>query len=81
MAQARAIRLVQADIDGFAQKLVLEHRGRRHMIKLPLVGEFQIENALVAAGLAIGTRHEAALVFATLEHSKAQGTARARRRT
>jgi len=47
---------------------VLEHRGRRHMIKLPLVGEFQIENALVAAGLAIGTGSEATLVFATLEH-------------
>ena len=38
------------------------------MIKLPLVGEFQIENALVAAGLAIGTGSEPAAVFATLEH-------------
>jgi UDP-N-acetylmuramoyl-L-alanyl-D-glutamate--2,6-diaminopimelate ligase len=38
------------------------------MIKLPLVGEFQIENALVAAGLAIGTGNEPAAVLATLEH-------------
>ena len=62
------IRLVEADIDGFAQKLTLEHRGRRHAVRLPLVGEFQIENALVAAGLAIGTGSEPKAVFATLEH-------------
>jgi UDP-N-acetylmuramoyl-L-alanyl-D-glutamate--2,6-diaminopimelate ligase len=61
------IRLVQADIDGFAQKLDLEHRGRRHAVRLPLVGEFQIENALVAAGLAIGTGSEPKAVFAELE--------------
>ena len=54
-------------IDGFAQKLSLEHRGRKHTIKLPLVGEFQIENALVAAGLAIGTGSDAEKVFASLE--------------
>src|SRR6202051_2310386 len=52
------IRLIEADIDGFAQNLNLEHRGRRHAVRLPLVGEFQIENALVAAGLAIGTGSE-----------------------
>jgi UDP-N-acetylmuramoyl-L-alanyl-D-glutamate--2,6-diaminopimelate ligase len=61
------IRLVEADIDGFAQKLDLEHRGRRHAVRLPLVGEFQIENALVAAGLAIGTGSEPKAVFAELE--------------
>ena len=62
------IRLEAAAVEGFAQKLTLEHRGRRHMIKLPLVGEFQIENALVAAGLAIGTDSEVDAVFASLEH-------------
>jgi UDP-N-acetylmuramoyl-L-alanyl-D-glutamate--2,6-diaminopimelate ligase len=64
---AEGIRLVDAAIDGFAQKLVVEHRGRRHTIALPLVGEFQIENALVAAGLAIGTGSDADKVFASLE--------------
>ena len=44
------------------------HRGRRYSIRLPLVGEFQIENALVAAGLAIGTGSEPDQVFAALEH-------------
>jgi UDP-N-acetylmuramoyl-L-alanyl-D-glutamate--2,6-diaminopimelate ligase len=62
------IRLVGADVDGFAQRLALEHRGRKHMIKLPLVGEFQIENALVAAGLAIGTGSDVDAVLASLEH-------------
>ena len=62
------IRLVEAAVEGFAQRLTLEHRGRKHAIKLPLVGEFQIENALVAAGLAIGTGSEADAVFAALEH-------------
>jgi UDP-N-acetylmuramoyl-L-alanyl-D-glutamate--2,6-diaminopimelate ligase len=62
------IRLVEASVEGFAQKLTLEHRGRKHAIKLPLVGEFQIENALVAAGLAIGTGSEPGAVFAALEH-------------
>jgi UDP-N-acetylmuramoyl-L-alanyl-D-glutamate--2,6-diaminopimelate ligase len=62
------IRLVEAAVEGFAQQLVLEHRGRRHVLKLPLVGEFQIENALVAAGLAIGTGSAPAAVFSALEH-------------
>ena len=53
---------------GFAQKLELEHRGRKYSIRLPLVGEFQIENAIVAAGLAIGTGSGPDQVFAALEH-------------
>jgi UDP-N-acetylmuramoyl-L-alanyl-D-glutamate--2,6-diaminopimelate ligase len=62
------IRLVAGAIEGFAQRLVLEHRGREHIIKLPLVGEFQIENALVAAGLAIGTGSEPGAVLGALEY-------------
>jgi UDP-N-acetylmuramoyl-L-alanyl-D-glutamate--2,6-diaminopimelate ligase len=62
------IRLVDAAVEGFAQKLSLEHRGHRYTLKLPLVGEFQIENALVAAGLAISTGSEPAAVLAALEH-------------
>jgi len=62
-----AIRLVRVDIDGFAQKLVIAYRERERAITLPLVGEFQIENALVAAGLAIGTGSDADVVFAAIE--------------
>ncbi|MGY3512630.1 UDP-N-acetylmuramyl-tripeptide synthetase [Bradyrhizobium sp. USDA 3051] len=62
------IRLAGAEVEGFSQVLALEHRGKRYTIRLPLVGEFQIENALVSAGLAIGTGGDAADVFASLEH-------------
>src|ERR1700712_2251683 len=62
-----SIRLADASIDGFAQKLILEHAGRKRSLRLPLVGEFQIENALVAAGLAIGTGSDPDQVFAALE--------------
>src|SRR3954462_4759295 len=62
------IGLIEARIDGFAQHLTLEHRGRRYAVRLPLVGEFQIENALVSAGLAIGTGSEPDRVFESLEH-------------
>ncbi|UYO52628.1 UDP-N-acetylmuramoyl-L-alanyl-D-glutamate--2,6-diaminopimelate ligase [Rhodopseudomonas palustris] len=62
------IKLIDAAVEGFAQTLDVEHEGRRYSIKLPLVGEFQIENALVAAGLVIGTGGDAAASFAALEH-------------
>ncbi|WBU28711.1 UDP-N-acetylmuramoyl-L-alanyl-D-glutamate--2,6-diaminopimelate ligase [Rhodopseudomonas palustris] len=62
------IKLIDAAVEGFAQQLTIEHAGKRHRIKLPLVGEFQIENALVAAGLVIGTGGDAAASFAALEH-------------
>jgi UDP-N-acetylmuramoyl-L-alanyl-D-glutamate--2,6-diaminopimelate ligase len=62
------IRLVEVAIDGFAQRLTLAHRGQSRTISLPLVGEFQIENALVAAGLAIGTGSEPDRVFEAIEH-------------
>ncbi len=65
--EGAGIRLADVAVDGFAQKLDLVHRGRRHSLRLPLVGEFQIENALVAAGLAIATGGDAAGVFGALE--------------
>ncbi|MGA2893017.1 MAG: UDP-N-acetylmuramoyl-L-alanyl-D-glutamate--2,6-diaminopimelate ligase [Xanthobacteraceae bacterium] len=62
------IRLVESTIDGFAQRLRLEFERKIFPVHLPLVGEFQVENALVAAGLAISTGGDAASVFAALEH-------------
>jgi UDP-N-acetylmuramoyl-L-alanyl-D-glutamate--2,6-diaminopimelate ligase len=61
------IRLVEATIEGYAQNLKLEHRGYPYSVRLPLVGAFQIENALVAAALAIATGSEADAVFESLE--------------
>jgi UDP-N-acetylmuramoyl-L-alanyl-D-glutamate--2,6-diaminopimelate ligase len=62
------IRLLDVVVDGFAQRLTLQCHERKFAIRLPLVGEFQIENALVAAGLAIGTGSEPEQVFAAIEH-------------
>ena len=61
------IRLLQYVRDGYAQVLQLEHGGRSFRVRLPLVGEFQVENALVAAGLAIATGSDPAAVFPALE--------------
>jgi UDP-N-acetylmuramoyl-L-alanyl-D-glutamate--2,6-diaminopimelate ligase len=63
-----AIQLLAAAVDGFAQKLTLEHDGKQYQVRLPLVGEFQIENAMVAAGLVIATGGDPARVFAALEN-------------
>ena len=52
------IPLTDVEIDGFSQTLQIVHAGRSHRVRLPLVGQFQIENALVAAGLAITTGTE-----------------------
>jgi UDP-N-acetylmuramoyl-L-alanyl-D-glutamate--2,6-diaminopimelate ligase len=63
----RAIALAAAERDGFAQRLRLAHRDRTYDVRLPLVGTFQVENALVAAGLAIASGGEPLAVFAALE--------------
>ncbi len=49
----RDIRLMQVRREGLEQHLVLETRSGSHSVTLPLVGDFQISNALVAAGLVI----------------------------
>jgi len=61
------LRLVSAEIDGFGQILVVEHEGKKHKVRLRLVGAFQASNALVAAGLAMATGGTADLVLALLE--------------
>ena len=61
------IRLIEARIAGFGQNLVVQHAGKQFGIRLPLVGEFQIENALVAAGLLLAAGEHAEAVFAALE--------------
>ena len=69
--KADGIRLLEAGIDGFAQKLRIAFAGRQFSLRLPLVGAFQVENALTAAGLVIATGSDADKVFAALE--KLQG--------
>ena len=58
---------------GFRQSLLLEHFGRRSEVTLPLLGAYQVENALTAAGLAIAAGEDHAAVIAALE--RLQGVA------
>ena len=64
---ARDIRLISSAVAGFSQLLTLEYSGVKYQVRLPLVGAFQVENALVAAGQAIAAGGDAAAVFAALE--------------
>jgi UDP-N-acetylmuramoyl-L-alanyl-D-glutamate--2,6-diaminopimelate ligase len=61
------IKLAGGVIEGFAQTVAIAHGGRTYKVKLPLVGAFQVQNAAIAAGLAIATGAEPARVFAALE--------------
>jgi UDP-N-acetylmuramoyl-L-alanyl-D-glutamate--2,6-diaminopimelate ligase len=61
------IRLEDAAIDGFSQTLRVVHAGKAYRVRLPLVGDFQVENALVAAGMAIASGGDPAAVFNALE--------------
>lgn len=65
------IRLIRAEPVGFTQHLTLRARGIETEVELPLVGTYQVENALVAAGLAIVTGAEPASVLPLL--TKLQG--------
>jgi UDP-N-acetylmuramoyl-L-alanyl-D-glutamate--2,6-diaminopimelate ligase len=49
------IRLLAQERHGFAQRLAIEVAGRRQDVDLPLIGDYQASNALVAAGLAIAS--------------------------
>jgi UDP-N-acetylmuramoyl-L-alanyl-D-glutamate--2,6-diaminopimelate ligase len=50
------------------QTLRVAAGGKTHEVKLPLAGDFQASNALVAAGLVIATGEPADKVLAALEH-------------
>jgi len=57
------IRLLNTERIGFAQRLSIEVAGETLELQLPLIGDYQIENALVAAGLAMaaGVESDAAI--------------------
>jgi len=66
-AQGEFLRLDSAEAEGLATRLVIAHAGRAHRVLLPLAGDFQTSNALVAAGIVIATGGDADKVFAALE--------------
>lgn len=62
-SQGAGIRLFYVIREGLNQRLRLSAGGRQHDVLLPLVGDFQVKNALVAAGLAIATGSDVAGVL------------------
>jgi len=65
--QGADIKFVGATIDGFNQIVTIMHEGHTYKVRLPLVGAFQVQNAGIAAGLAIATGAEPARAFAAME--------------
>ena len=66
-ADGEAIRLASVTRDGLGSQVEIEFGGRRRRLRLPLPGDFQISNALVAAALCIATGGEADAVFKALQ--------------
>jgi UDP-N-acetylmuramoyl-L-alanyl-D-glutamate--2,6-diaminopimelate ligase len=65
--QGADIKFAGATIDGFNQIVTIVHEGRIYKVRLPLVGAFQVQNAGIAAGLAIATGAEPSRAFAAME--------------
>jgi UDP-N-acetylmuramoyl-L-alanyl-D-glutamate--2,6-diaminopimelate ligase len=66
-AKGDTIRLVATQRVGLATRLTLAQGGREHTLLVPLPGDFQVSNALVAAGLCLATGCDAEKVFAALK--------------
>ena len=60
------LRLLSRVPQGEGQALEIAHAGERYRVWLPLVGDFQAANALLACGLAIGLGEEKERVLSTL---------------
>jgi UDP-N-acetylmuramoyl-L-alanyl-D-glutamate--2,6-diaminopimelate ligase len=66
-ANGQALRLLGCKLAGLSgQRLTIAHDGIVTDVNLPLIGTYQVENALVAAGLAIATGEAPANVLAAL---------------
>ena len=66
-AKGETIRLNSAAREGLSSALYLQFGDRERRVSFPLAGDFQISNALVAAGLCIATGGEADAVFEALQ--------------
>jgi len=64
--QGADIRLVAREPTRLGQELVVEHGGRTHKVRLPLIGAYQVANALTAVGLVLATGGDAGQVFDAL---------------
>jgi UDP-N-acetylmuramyl-tripeptide synthetase len=66
-AAGDAIKVIRSTRDGFSTRLALQMGSKRYGVLLPLTGDFQASNALVAAGLALACGEDADAVLPTLE--------------
>jgi UDP-N-acetylmuramoyl-L-alanyl-D-glutamate--2,6-diaminopimelate ligase len=53
--EAEIIELVSRQSTPLGQQLLLRHEGREHKLSLPLIGAYQMNNVLTAAGLVLAT--------------------------
>jgi UDP-N-acetylmuramoyl-L-alanyl-D-glutamate--2,6-diaminopimelate ligase len=66
-APGAAIQILSVTTQGYGQRVDIRLDGENLSFQLPLTGEFQVGNALVAAGLAMASGVSKAQVFAALE--------------
>jgi len=64
--RGETLRLVERTPTQLGQTLAIEAEGRRHTVKLPLIGAYQAANALTAAGLALATGGDIGQTFGAL---------------
>lgn len=64
--KAADLRLVSQRFSAIGQEMVFDWKGKRHGAALDLIGGFQAHNALIAAGLAIGSGSAPEAVFRAL---------------
>ncbi len=62
------LRLLAQRFDATGQEVLFSWSGKSQRVRLDLIGGFQAHNALVAAGLAIGSGSEPMAVFSALPH-------------
>jgi UDP-N-acetylmuramoyl-L-alanyl-D-glutamate--2,6-diaminopimelate ligase len=69
-AAGEALERTSLTRDGFQQRIAILSEGHSYDVRLPLVGAYQAENALVAAGLAIATGEKTDAVLGALSNLK-----------
>ncbi len=55
---------------GYGQMISFSHGGQEYLVRLPLIGDYQVENALTAAGLALAAGEDPPKVFLALSELK-----------
>ena len=60
------IEILSIEPEGYGQRVVVRHIGEKLSFHLPLTGEFQVSNALIAAALAMSTGVDKARAFSAL---------------